>query len=1052
MRRVAVLLTVAALLAAAYPASGGTSFATYHPAASTAAFVRAGSFGWVVGGAAPDGMPERGVWRYDPETYALTHAADLAANATAPAVAAAGGLLHVFNGSTYQTFNLSTGAASTPRSLAPALSDVATAVPLGNPASTTRFVLAGPGTWNGASTPPLLVDVAPSPPTVSALPGPAFSVSGLPPLVATPHGVFLFVGDDIYNVTASGYTALARPPVPRFFVSYGAAVWNGTHVLLFDGSGTVLVWRPPALSGSNEAGPVALDEVYAPGGVRSAAAFTTSRGEEVHFLEAAQYYDVGTGTYLAQLSAWTLAPLYVRYLDTFCSGTLACVLTPAWAPYPAEVNVTWEIAGRATRWGPTAALNLTNRDERPLVRVTVRDAIGRTATLEEPAAPGFLAPVGYVGWQCWAGNLTCHFDAARPFSGSYDPDGGTIAHYNWTVTPAPDPGACPQAASPLTGSAVLVCLGDARVYNVTLALADNLGLVGYWNTTLNATGAPVIVPAVDCIGLRCTVSATIYDGAPGVAQIATEGAPTGCSFSGYSPVSYWSHEFTDPPTLCFGVLFPANGTYAVRLNASHDGGPLSEALVKVTVENLAPLLSISVSCFEGTLRCTGYASAWDEEDLASPAVVWQPEPGRFVHGAYVQWNFTAPGIHRVRAHTTDANGWNVTEREAVFVRANAWSDLAPLPPSDGLVSVTGGYAYFSYSTLVLDRRPGAARADRVLVAWTGSAWEETLGALPVPVLDAPMQAWGDDVYVLGGDNGTGPSDELQRYDPSAGVWTRKPMPFSTAGAASAADFYGVYVLGGANATGPTAAVWRLDPRDGSWKQLPDLPWTGATHATALYGVVYAAGRVGESWTLASYSDVSGAWTPIASPAPLVDVRGLASLEGRVWVLAGTDAPTLRAHDPYAPAYLFPWLTWDDPVPAPRGLAALSSTFDEIVAFANETEPDGTRATFRYGVPTNVGFALVARARPLVSDREGLPVFVAAQPTGPGAFEELVTVEIWRPGESAPTWSSELGFTPARTIAREAAPRLPAGSYTLHVRGLVSGEVLATAFEVTSFWT
>lgn len=138
------------------------------------------------------------------------------------------------------------------------------------------------------------------------------------------------------------------------------------------------------------------------------------------------------------------------------------------------------------------------------------------------------------------------------------------------------------------------------------------------------------------------------------------------------------------------------------------------------------------------------------------------------------------------------------------------------------------------------------------------AWSE-LPSLPVPRSSHDAAAIGTRVFVFGGWNLAGDSDEaawaseglvLDLSDLAAG-WRTLEQPFVQRGAAVAASSREVFVLGGMDAEGDfNNAVDVFDPGTGAWRKAPPFPGEGFGLTAVVVGNrLFASGREGGVFAL-----------------------------------------------------------------------------------------------------------------------------------------------------------------------------------------------------------
>lgn len=192
--------------------------------------------------------------------------------------------------------------------------------------------------------------------------------------------------------------------------------------------------------------------------------------------------------------------------------------------------------------------------------------------------------------------------------------------------------------------------------------------------------------------------------------------------------------------------------------------------------------------------------------------------------------------------------------------------------------------------------------------------------LPEPVMDNAVETYGGKLYSALGWDGSGPTAELNVYDPSAGTWTRgadapaprqatahgviggrlytvggwgpeetvsstmqvydmasgtwskgASMPQPRFGTASAVLDGDLYVVGGCTNTECASTLYVFDPGSGRWTQAPDYPQSISwTSCGAVNGKLYCAGGIHEGVETDAayvYDPASRSWQSIA-PMPV----------------------------------------------------------------------------------------------------------------------------------------------------------------------------------------
>lgn len=171
--------------------------------------------------------------------------------------------------------------------------------------------------------------------------------------------------------------------------------------------------------------------------------------------------------------------------------------------------------------------------------------------------------------------------------------------------------------------------------------------------------------------------------------------------------------------------------------------------------------------------------------------------------------------------------------------------------------------------------------------WTSGA------PLPTPVAFATGAVLKNEIYVVGGNNGTANVDDVQIYNPVTNTWSTGPSYPTAIGSASSAVVGNVlYVFGGtSDGVNPTNAVWAYNPKTKTWtgkSAMPTARW--ATAAVFEKNIFYLIGGAvngsgsGLIATVESYNPATDAWT---EEAPMLVAKGqpAAGLLGTTIVVA-----------------------------------------------------------------------------------------------------------------------------------------------------------------------
>jgi PKD repeat protein len=227
--------------------------------------------------------------------------------------------------------------------------------------------------------------------------------------------------------------------------------------------------------------------------------------------------------------------------------------------------------------------------------------------------------------------LRCSVDG----SGSADSD-GTIAYYLWYF------GDFTDQSSGISAEHLFASAGS---YTVTLAVTDDLGLVGYAQKTV-AVGTPNAAPSasftVNCSGLNCSFDGSGSADSDGTIQTYSWDFGDGASGIGKTA----QHRYTQ------------SGGYTATLTVSDDGGATATASHVVAVTNAAPTAAFTVSC--SGLTCSFDANGSADSDGTIESYRWDFGDGTSGAGKLVQHTYGQPRSYSVGLAVTDNDGATAT--------------------------------------------------------------------------------------------------------------------------------------------------------------------------------------------------------------------------------------------------------------------------------------------------------------------------------------------------------------------------------------------------------
>jgi len=234
--------------------------------------------------------------------------------------------------------------------------------------------------------------------------------------------------------------------------------------------------------------------------------------------------------------------------------------------------------------------------------------------------------------------LTCAVDG----SASHDTD-GTIIDYLWYFGDGTDP---------VAGVAAEHVFAQARTYNVSLVVTDNIGSTGYSATDVTVAAiAPTAAFSVLCSGLRCDVDGGGSIASSGTIQTYNWQFGDGTGASGASRATH---------------LYGASGAYTITLAVSDSRGTSASVSKLVSVTNLAPAAAFSGMCLG--LTCTLDARASNDPDGTIVSDSWEFGDGTSATtGPTVVHAYTRAGSYTVALAVTDNSGASATTSRSLLV-------------------------------------------------------------------------------------------------------------------------------------------------------------------------------------------------------------------------------------------------------------------------------------------------------------------------------------------------------------------------------------------------
>jgi len=191
--------------------------------------------------------------------------------------------------------------------------------------------------------------------------------------------------------------------------------------------------------------------------------------------------------------------------------------------------------------------------------------------------------------------------------------------------------------------------------------------------------------------------------------------------------------------------------------------------------------------------------------------------------------------------------------------------------------------------------PAAAQAERVgkqVPAVNHNTW--TSGApLPTPLAFSTAAVLKNEIYVVGGNDGTEEVADVQIYNPVTNTWGTGPSYPTGIGSASSAVVKNIlYVFGGSSdGVNPTNAVWAYNPKTKAWTATAAMPtarW--GSEAVVEKNIIYVSGGQANAngqdpvANVESYNPATKIWTEEA-PMLVAKSQGAAGLIGTTIVFA-----------------------------------------------------------------------------------------------------------------------------------------------------------------------
>ena len=177
---------------------------------------------------------------------------------------------------------------------------------------------------------------------------------------------------------------------------------------------------------------------------------------------------------------------------------------------------------------------------------------------------------------------------------------------------------------------------------------------------------------------------------------------------------------------------------------------------------------------------------------------------------------------------------------------------------------------------------------------THNTW--TSGAtMPTALVFSTAALLKNEIYVVGGNNGTEQVADVQIYNPVTNAWSTGPSYPTGIGSASSAVVKNIlYVFGGSSdGVNPTNAVWAYNPKTKAWTAAAAMPtarWATEAVVEKTTNIIYVIGGAvngsgnGIIATVESYNPATNTWTELA-PMLVAKAQAAAGLIGTTIVVA-----------------------------------------------------------------------------------------------------------------------------------------------------------------------
>ncbi len=240
--------------------------------------------------------------------------------------------------------------------------------------------------------------------------------------------------------------------------------------------------------------------------------------------------------------------------------------------------------------------------------------------------------------------------------------------------------------------------------------------------------------------------------------------------------------------------------------------------------------------------------------------------------------------------------------DAYVPERNEWQPRSnlPRPLANVQAAVLKNLVYVPGGTLADGRiTNGVVRYDAIADAWGEGA------PLPTPRAGYALVSTGENLYLIGGFDGSGVVNSVLVFDPATGTWHDGPaLPAARAFAGAAVLNNRIYVAGGFDGTRPTNSLFVLDIDAAEPTWTTAAPMQSARSGLGLGTEGSALYAFGGGWDQAldfheRYDPFSNTWSTVASPfRGTWRHLGVAALGPMLHLAGGWNGDYSAAHEQY----------------------------------------------------------------------------------------------------------------------------------------------------------